>query len=173
VRLKSPRSRSVEALPSLHMQAAAKMEVLRGSETRPAIPCLRCGECCRRYQVRLDLPEAERIAGELGLALEAFRDRYADPRWPGEKSVLVRQENGSCPFLDCSGESGDDLCVIHSFKPSSCREWTPGLDRPECQAGLARRWGITVGSLGELKGPDERMRDLRLFIDSLASDRRT
>jgi hypothetical protein len=53
-----------------------------------------------------------------------------------------------------------------------CREWTPGLDRRECQAGLARRWGITVDSSGELKGPDERIRDLRLFMDSLASDRR-
>lgn len=78
-----------------------------------------------------------------------------------------------CPFLERSGENGDELCGIHSFKPLSCREWTPGLDRRECQAGLARRWGIVVGSSGELKGPDERMRDLRLFMDSLASDRRT
>ena len=143
------------------------------AQIKCAIPCLRCGECCRRYQVRLDLPEAERIAGELGLALDAFRERYADRRWPGEKSILVCQENGCCPFLDLSGESGNDLCAIHSFKPSSCREWTPGLDRRECQAGLARRWGITVDRSGELKGPDERMRDFRLFMDSLASDRRT
>ena len=171
--MKSPRSSTVEALPSLHMQATAKIEVLTESETRPAILCLRCGECCRRYQVRLDLPEAERIAGELGLALEAFRDGYADRRWPGKRSLLLRQKDGCCPFLRRSGENGDELCGIHHFKPLSCREWTPGLDRPECQAGLARRWGITVGSLGELKGPDERMRDLRLFIDSLASDRRT
>ena len=173
MRLKSPRSSAVEALPSSHMQAAAEMEVLTESKTRPAIPCLRCGECCRHYQVRLDLPEAERIAGELGLALDVFRERYADPRWPGEKSILVRQENGCCPFLDHSGESGDEVCAIHSFKPSSCREWTPGLDRRECQAGLARRWGLSVNSSGGLKGPDERMRDLHLFIDSLASDRRT
>jgi Fe-S-cluster containining protein len=75
--------------------------------------------------------------------------------------------------LDHSGESGDEVCAIHSFKPSSCREWTPGLDRRECQAGLARRWGLSVNSSGGLKGPDERMRDLHLFIDSLASDRRT
>jgi len=73
VRLKSPRSSAVEALPSFHMQAAAGMEVLTESKTRPAIPCLRCGECCRHYQVRLDLPEAERIAGEQGLALDVFR----------------------------------------------------------------------------------------------------
>jgi Fe-S-cluster containining protein len=143
------------------------------AQIKCAIPCLRCGECCRRYQVRLDLPEAERIAGELGLALDAFRERYADRRWPGEKSILVCQENGCCPFLDRSGESGDELCGIHFFKPSSCREWTPGLDRRECQDGLARRWGVSVDSSGELKGPDERMRDFRLFMDSLASDRRS
>ena len=143
------------------------------AQIKCAIPCLRCGECCRRYQVRLDLPEAERIAGELGLALDAFRERYADRRWPGEKSILVCQENGCCPFLDRSGESGDELCVIHTFKPSSCREWTPGLDRRECQDGLARRWGVAVDSSGELRGPDERMRDFRLFMESLASDRRT
>jgi len=143
------------------------------AQIKCAIPCLRCGECCRRYQVRLDLPEAERIAGELGLALDAFRERYADRRWPGEKSILVCHENGCCPFLDRSGESGDELCVIHTFKPSSCREWTPGLDRRECQDGLARRWGVAVDSSGELRGPDERMRDFRLFMESLASDRRT
>jgi Fe-S-cluster containining protein len=155
------------------MQTPDRMEGLKEVEFRSAIPCLRCGECCRRYQVRLDLPEAEQIAGELGLSLEAFRDRYADPRWPGEKSILVRQKNGCCPFLDGSGESGDELCVIHSFKPSSCREWMPGLDRRECQAGLARRWGVEVNSAGEITGPDERMRDLRSYLDSLASDRRT
>ena len=34
-----------------------------------------------------------------------------------------------CPFLERSGENDDELCGIHSFKPSSCREWTPSLDR--------------------------------------------
>jgi uncharacterized protein len=173
VRLKSPRSSAFEALPSIHMQAAVKMEVLAESKTRPAIPCLRCGECCRRHQVRLDLPEAERIAGEMGMALEAFRDRYADRRWPGERSLLLRQMDGCCPFLQRAGESGDELCAVHPFKPSSCREWMPRIDRRECQAGLARRWGVTVDSLGGLGAPDERMRGLRLFMDSLAGDRRT
>ena len=168
-----PRSSCFEALPSLSVQTVHKTEVLTKAETKRTIPCLRCGECCRRYQVRLDLVEAERIAGELGLTLKDFRDRYADRRWPGERSLLVRQEHGYCPFLERSGENGDELCGIHSFKPSSCREWTPGLDRRECQAGLARRWGIVVDSSGELRGPEERMRDLRLFMDSLASDRRT
>ena len=143
------------------------------AQIKYAIPCLRCGECCRRYQVRLDLAEAQRIAGQLGLTGEDFRLRYADPRWPGERSLLVRQENGCCLFLQRPDENGDELCGIHSFKPLSCREWTPGLDRRECQAGLARRWGITVDSSGGLKGPDERTRDLHLSIDSLASDRRT
>ena len=142
------------------------------AQMKCAIPCLRCGECCRRYQVRLDLAETQRIAGQLGLSLDHFRDKYADPRWPGERSVLVRQENGCCPFLQRPDENGDELCGIHSFKPLSCLEWTSGLDRSECQAGLARRWGLVVDSSGELSGPDERMRGFRLFTDSLASDRR-
>jgi uncharacterized protein len=171
--LSLPRSSSFEAPPSLSVQTALKTEVVTKAETEPTIPCLRCGECCRRYQVRLDLAEAQRIAGELGLTSEDFRDRYADRRWPGERSLLVRQEQGCCPFLERSAESGDDLCGIHFFKPSSCREWMPRLDRSECRTGLARRWGIVVDSSGELRGPDERMRDLRLFMDSLASDRRT
>jgi uncharacterized protein len=136
-------------------------------------PCLRCGECCRRYQVRLDLAEALRIAGGLGLTGDEFRDRYADRRWPGEASLLVRQENGACVFLQRAAGAGDDLCAIHSLKPSSCREWTAGVHRDECRAGLARRWGLSVDSGGELRGPDGKMRDFRLFIDSLARDRRT
>jgi Fe-S-cluster containining protein len=172
VRLRSPRSSPLEALPSVAEQTELKTEVLTKAEAKRAIPCLRCGECCRRYQVRLNLAEVQLIADELGLTREDFRDRYADRRWPGERSILVRQENGCCPFLERSGENGDELCGIHSFKPLSCRQWTPGLDRRECQAGLARRWGIAVDSSGELKGPDGRMRDFRLFMDSLASDGR-
>ncbi|MBN2099929.1 MAG: YkgJ family cysteine cluster protein [Dehalococcoidia bacterium] len=147
-------------------------EVLTEAGARSAIPCLRCGDCCRRYQVRLDLAEAERIAAELGLTLDAFRDKYADRRWPGERSLLVRQKDGCCPFLQRSGENGDELCGIHSFKPSSCRDWVPGLNRRECQAGLARRWEVAVDSSGGLKGSDGRMRDFSLFMDSLASDGR-
>jgi len=147
-------------------------EIPGKAQIKCAIPCLRCGECCRRYQVRLDLAEAQRIAGQLGLTGEDFRDRYADPRWPGERSVLVRQENGCCPFLQRADENGDELCGIQSFKPLSCLEWTSGLDRRECQAGLGRRWGIVFDASGELSGTDERMRDFRSFLGSLASDRR-
>jgi len=119
--------------------------------TGQAVACRRCGECCRRYQVRLDLAEAGRIAGRLGLPVAEFRDRYADRRWPGQSSLLLRQENGACPFLERPAGNGDELCAIHDFKPASCREWAAGPDRPECRAGLARRPG---------------------FIDLLARDRR-
>lgn len=171
--MKSPRSSPLEALPSLSVWSGNRTEVLTEAEAESPIPCLRCGECCRRYQVRLDLAEARQIAGRLGLTLANFRTRYADRRWPGEESVLVRQESGCCPFLDRSGENGDELCSIHSCKPLSCREWTPGLDRRECQAGLARRWGLAVDSSGVVKGQDEKMRDFRLYLDSLASNGRT
>ena len=157
---------------SLSAQTGIKTEVLTETETEHSIPCLRCGECCRCYQVHLDLLDARQIADAVGLTWEDFWDRYTDRRWPGERSFLLRQIDGHCPFLKSSGK-GDELCAIHTFKPASCREWTASLDRRECQTGLAKRWGLTVNSLGELEGPDERIRDFHLYMDSLASDRRS
>lgn len=150
-----------------------KIEVQPKADIPGVIPCLRCGECCRKYQVRMDLAEGHRIADSLGLTWEEFRNSYADRRWPGEQSILLRQEPGGCPFLERCGEGTEARCSIHSFKPASCREWTANLDRPECQAGLAKRWGLIVNSRGELEGPDERIRDFRLYLDSLAGDRRS
>lgn len=170
--MRSPRSSEPEALPSPSIKAVTNSEVMTEAETEGAPPCIRCGECCRRYQVRLDLAEAQRIASGLGLTLEEFREEYADRRWPSERSILIRQENGCCPFLQRPDENGDELCVIHSFKPLNCVEWTPGLGQRDCRDGLARRWGIVVQPTGEPSGPDEKMRDYRLYIDSLASDRR-
>lgn len=135
--------------------------------------CLRCGECCRRHQVRLDLAEADSIAAGLGLTGGQFRERFADRRWPGETSLLLRHESGRCPFLGSPDEKGDELCAIDDFKPLSCREWQAGLHRHECRAGLARRWGLVVGPGGGPAALEQKMAGLRLFIDLLVRDRRT
>ena len=133
--------------------------------------CLRCGECCCRHQVRLDLGEAVEIAAAMGLTLDDFRSAYADIRWPGTSSLLVRHEGGGCIFLKASNGHSERLCTIHAFKPSSCRDWAPGPLRPECQSGLAGRGDPLHGS--GANGPVENVRDLGGFIDSLARDRRT
>ena len=104
-----------------------------------SIPCFRCGVCCTRYQVRLSLVEARRIANELGLAWDEWLDLYVDQRWPGTDSFLLRHCNGACVFLERIEASNVTRCLIQSFKPYACREWTPSLYRWECQEGLVKQ----------------------------------
>jgi len=145
--------------------------LLQGGERRYKqgdlfIPCFRCGMCCTGYRVRLSLIEARRIAEGLGVAWHEFQDRYVDRRWLGADSFYLRQRDGACVFLKQRG-SHKTTCLIHSFKPSSCREWAPSLYRRQCQTGLSRHWGLTVSSSGQLQGPEEKLREFRSFLESL------
>ena len=131
--------------------------------------CFRCGICCRRYQVRLSLTEARRIAHELGMSWDDFASQYLDKRWPGTKSLLLRQSHGACPFLEQEEDSAIASCRIHAFRPSSCREWAPGVHRPECQQGLAQYWGLRVDAQGKLKGTALKQQRFQAFLESLDS----
>jgi len=112
----------------------------RGGETKElSIPCFRCGVCCTRYQVRLSLVEARQIADELGFDWDEWLDRYVDQRWPGTDSFLLRHCNGACVFLERIEARNVTRCLIQSFKPSACREWTPSLYRRDCQEGLIKQ----------------------------------
>lgn len=148
--------------------------MLAKAEINSAIPCLRCGECCSRYRVRLDAVEAHRLADELGLTREEFWSRYADRQWSTERSLLLRQESWGCPFLEWHTVGGGKQasCRIHAFRPIACREWMPSLYRRECRSGIAKRWGITVNASGELEGPDDKIKEFLSYLDLLASDRR-
>ena len=135
------------------------------------IPCFRCGVCCSRYRIRLSLVEARRIANGLGLAWNTFLDRYVEQLWPRAQDFFLRQRNGVCIFLEHGEGTKTTSCFIHSFKPAACLEWVPSLYRRECQEGLARHWGLTVGSSGELQGAAERIEHFQLFLKSLAEGR--
>lgn len=136
---------------------------------KPFIPCFRCGVCCTKYQVRLSLVEAWRVSDGLGLGWEEFLKGCVDMAWPGAESFVVRQRNGACVFLKY--ESGNKTsCLIHPFKPSTCREWTPSLCRRECQAGLTKYWRLTVSPSEQLQGPDEKLRNFRSFLETLLSE---
>ena len=78
------------AMNSMGLLAPETSEVNRSScqELRikevlssPLIPCFRCGVCCTRYQVRLSLVEARRIADQLifWAALAQGTSRYRIP----------------------------------------------------------------------------------------------
>ena len=130
--------------------------------------CFLCGICCTKYHVHVTLPEAHRIAAELGLIWGEWLDKYIEPRWPGYDSCLLRRkENGSCLFLEEVAGSKLYRCQIHPFRPSSCREWSPGLHRTECQQGLTQFWQLTVNNEGKIKGTKEKLADFHSFLNSL------
>ena len=134
----------------------------------PYIPCLKCGMCCKGYLVRISLIEAKRIADGLGIAWRYFQNRYVTECWDGADSYYINQCDGVCVFLKPSGIRST-VCLVHSFKPSACLEWTPSLSRRQCKSGLVRYWGLTVDHTGELIGPEERLREFHSFLESLAA----
>lgn len=142
------------------------IEFSSGQEEHPIV-CFRCGECCARYQVCLSLMEAQCIADDLGLSLDAFLDKYVDQRWHGPESFLLRQRDGACIFLGHTEDSNKTTCLIHQVKPARCREWTPSLHRRECRDGLVKYWKLTVSPAGQLEGTKGKLRDFHSFIESL------
>jgi hypothetical protein len=141
----------------------------QGSQRRwewrdPFVPCFRCGVCCTGYQVRPSLVEARCIADALGIPWEKFWGRYVDQRWSGMKSFLISQRDGHCIFLEHLEDTHKTSCLIHPFKPSACREWTPSLYRRECQEGLAKYWGLTVSPSGQIEGSIEKIQRFQSFL---------
>ena len=81
-------------------------------------PC-RCGVCCRRLLIEVDVRDAEREPKikELGSPI------YTDPRLTasGERELegflLNSREDMACVFLDRQ----TNLCTIHETRPLTCR----------------------------------------------------
>lgn len=120
--------------------------------------------------MRLDLIEARRIADGLGLAWHEFARDYLQQHHPGERTFLLRQQEGVCVFLRYDTRSKLATCAIHPFKPSACLDWVPSLYRRECREGLAKVWGVVVNPMGQLVGNGEAIRALLSFIQSVSKD---
>ncbi|MBI4286088.1 MAG: YkgJ family cysteine cluster protein [Chloroflexi bacterium] len=132
-----------------------------------AIPCFRCGVCCRKYQARLELEEAEHIAAYLKILLADLVEKYTDHRWPGQSSYLLRHQDKACIFLSIAGPDRRTDCLIHPVRPQCCREWTAGLSQPECREGLARDWHLAITLAGELSGTEAALASFYSFLKSL------
>jgi Fe-S-cluster containining protein len=131
------------------------------------IGCIRCGVCCRKYQPFLSLEEARIVADKLGASWESFQEQYADPRWPGEQIILIRHQNGACPFLHTENGSGQALCIIHRFKPACCREWECRMDRADCREGLKTIWNLEIDQTGQIIGTNQKLDEFAAFLRSL------
>jgi Fe-S-cluster containining protein len=101
-----------------------------------AIPCFRCGVCCRRWQPLLTRPEAECLAQHLGLELEEFLRAYTRPYPLEEEAYLLNQRDGACVFLQDTAD-GRTRCGVHAARPQACHDWEASLLRKECLDGLA------------------------------------
>lgn len=109
-----------------------------GFETWRAMPCLRCGTCCTKWQPPINEGEIETIARRLGISVDEFYRDYVQEYPVKPKSYLLRRQNNACIFLEY--DSKQATCTIHPFRPADCRNWIPSLSRPECREGLRKRW---------------------------------
>jgi Fe-S-cluster containining protein len=135
----------------------------KAGELSGPLPCFRCGECCRRFQVLLNPDDVRRLADYLGISITEFSGRYADPRWPDENKVLVRHTEEGCPFLQ--GRGREFRCAVHPVKPVACRDWAASYTQPECRRGLERFWGITPGTEGKWQGSPEALQEFRSLLE--------
>ena len=110
--------------------------------------------------------EAEHIADSLGLSLEVFLEKYVDDSWFEPGYYLLDNQDGVCIFLAETEDSRVFSCLIHAVRPHICREWQPGLERKECLEGLEKCWGLTVDSSGRLRGPEDKLREFKLALES-------
>ncbi len=138
------------------------MEIRDGE---PYIPCLRCGNCCSRYQVLLENDDVHRIAEFLNIDVDTFIAKYADNSWPVGGKYLVRHTEGGCSFI--KRKDGQSLCSIHAVKPRACSEWTPGVFRRECREGLERVWQLTFNADGDLEGLQENKHRFQEFLKTI------
>jgi Fe-S-cluster containining protein len=129
--------------------------------------CICCGTCCSKYQPRLSLAEAQLLTQKLGISWEQFLNSYADNRWPGTASYLLRHQNGACIFLGSSSVSKQRLCIIHAFKPDCCLEWQARQDKPECREGLQKNWQLTVDSTGRICGAQDKLEEFQRYLESV------
>ena len=139
---------------------------MSGAEQGEPFVCFLCGECCTRYQVRLNAVDAHRIADDLGLRLDEWTDRYVDKRWQLPDTFVLLRLNGACIFLEQAEDGKTRGCLVHRVKPSDCREWSASPNRRACQDGLARHWGLHVAPSGEVQGAEHNLRQFRSFLRS-------
>jgi Fe-S-cluster containining protein len=136
------------------------------------IPCFRCGICCTSYQAPLTPEDIDNIASALGISSSKCISRYA-VKVPIKEGYLLKHTKKGCVFLARDAD-GKARCTIYPSRPKACREWTPGLAKPECLEGLAKlksRGQIML--LEELFSSQKDKQDLYSSLEGEAPDQLT
>jgi len=75
-----------------------------------------CGNCCVNHgdydYVYFDGDDQQRLAGYLGLSVEAFQQRYTEL---DQGQRVLRMDQPQCPFLDGT------RCTVYPVRPTQCR----------------------------------------------------
>jgi len=80
-----------------------------------AFDCRQCGHCCEgEGGIVLASTDQQRLADHLGLALDAFLDRFT--RRKGDKIHMGSRPDGYCVFFEAG-------CSVHPARPNICRAW--------------------------------------------------
>jgi Fe-S-cluster containining protein len=114
--------------------AARPEEKTESNPPDAAMPCRRCGVCCRRHQAFVSPADIARITAYLGITPDDWERLYDDPRWRYTEYRLIRHIDGACAFL--RDEGGLAACAIHPVKPGCCVSWQPDPSRQECREGM-------------------------------------
>jgi Fe-S-cluster containining protein len=133
------------------------------------IPCFRCGICCTCYHSPLTPKDIEDIASALGISRSKCISAYA-VKVPIKEGYLLKHTQKGCVFLAWDAD-GKARCTIYPSRPKACREWTPGLARPECLEGLAKfKSQGQIMLLEELSSSPKDKQDLYSSLEGEAPD---
>ena len=127
--------------------------------------CTMCGNCCTGAlgTVAIDDAEIDALARRLGIAREAFIERYTKPMETGRSLVEKLTAFGwDCVFLDRTSVPGKAVCGLYEDRPLQCRTWPFWKQNLESE----RAWNrASAACPGMNHGPLHDARTVRLTRD--------
>jgi Fe-S-cluster containining protein len=84
--------------------------------SKKTFKCKRCGECCKKYTIKLYKKDVERIGKKY--PTECFTQRFEIGPF---NDTILRKINGKCMFL--TGKKGHYKCEIYNIRPKICKEY--------------------------------------------------
>jgi Fe-S-cluster containining protein len=108
------------------------------SLTEPEPPCYLCGDCCRMYCVEIGPRDVERLAENLDITEDEFKERYTTPaRFSWNRGCVVLKKGAAASKESCALEPGvapRKICTAATQEASASEPGKdiPGGENPPC-----------------------------------------